>query len=158
MGLERAEAAREGDVLLGGDVLVAEENDLVLEQRPMDLVERLVVYRLGQGDAVDLGPDRRAQRLGRDAAIGLSLVLVVGRTQPSRPGMYLQHGGLPFVAVALISQTSARRLLDGTRPPETAPSDCTRAARANSRTRRRWRDAIMGLAPIERSRLNGERC
>ena len=71
MRLEVAEAAGEREVLLGGDVLVAEEDDLVLEQRAMDLVERLVVERLGQVDASDLGADRRAERLdGEDGGLG----------------------------------------------------------------------------------------
>ena len=48
MHLQVAEARRKGDVLFRRDVLVAEEDDLVLEQRAMNLVERLAVDRLRQ--------------------------------------------------------------------------------------------------------------
>jgi hypothetical protein len=69
MCLQRAEAAGEGDVLLGREVLLAEEDHLVLEQRAVNLIERLVIDRLRQRNAAELGANSRTERLGRDAAI-----------------------------------------------------------------------------------------
>ena len=95
MRLQLAEAAREGDVLLGGDVLVAEEDDLELQQRAMDLVEGLVVDRLGQVDAAELGADRRAQRLNAEMVIGLLLSVGVDGSQGARSDVKLRHRSSP---------------------------------------------------------------
>ena len=53
--LEHAEAARELDLLLGRELLVAEERDFVVEERVGDLRERVVVERLREIDARDFG-------------------------------------------------------------------------------------------------------
>ena len=79
--VELAEAAAEGDVLLARDLLVAEQQDAVLEERAVDLVELGVAERLGEIDALDLGAEGVAQRtegkrhgdlLNHDAYHGLS--------------------------------------------------------------------------------------
>ena len=58
-----AEAARERDLLVGGEVLVGEEQHEVLEPRGADRGDGLVGQRLGEVDAADLGADRRAHPL-----------------------------------------------------------------------------------------------
>src|SRR4051812_11048031 len=60
--LERTEALRQRDVLAAGDVLVAEEEDLVLHQQVPDLVEEAGVARgLREADVAQLGADRRGE-------------------------------------------------------------------------------------------------
>ena len=66
MLLQVAEATREGQLVLGGDVLVAEEDHLVLEEGALDLGEGGVV-EVGQGDAADLGAERGAEGAYTDA-------------------------------------------------------------------------------------------
>ena len=62
MNLEIAEAATEGDVPLAVEVvLVAEEDDLPLQERPPDLGDRVVRQGTGEIDPADLGADRRGQ-------------------------------------------------------------------------------------------------
>ena len=58
VGIEFAEAAAEGDVLLARDLLVAEQQDAALEEGAVDLVEFGVAERLGEIDALDLGAER----------------------------------------------------------------------------------------------------
>ena len=48
VGLEWSPVGREGGVLFSGDVLAAEEQDLPLEQRPVQLLEELGVDALGR--------------------------------------------------------------------------------------------------------------
>ena len=60
MLLEHAEAARERDLLLRSQLLVAEEDHLVVEETAGDLHERIVGQRLRQVDAGDLGPEMLA--------------------------------------------------------------------------------------------------
>ena len=56
--LQRAEPLGERDVLGAGDVLVAEEQDLVLQQQRLDLGEERGVARgVGQADVAQLGAD-----------------------------------------------------------------------------------------------------
>ena len=58
MVFQLAEAAGEGDMLGARDVLVAQEQHLVLQQRALDLGEQAVVARgIGQADADQLGAD-----------------------------------------------------------------------------------------------------
>jgi len=58
MILEVAEAAREGDMLRLADLLIAEEQDLVVEQRLPDLAEQVIVRdRVRDADAVQLRAD-----------------------------------------------------------------------------------------------------
>ena len=52
-----AEAAAEGHQLLGGDVLVAEDDQLVFDQRRLDRGELRVRQRLAQIDAGNLGAE-----------------------------------------------------------------------------------------------------
>jgi hypothetical protein len=57
--LEWAEALGEGDVLAAGDVLIADEQHLVLQQQRLELgEERLVPGGLSQADVAQLGSDR----------------------------------------------------------------------------------------------------
>ena len=62
VGVELAEAAAEGDVLLARDLLVAEQQDAFLQEGAMDLVELRVAGRLGEIDAGDLGAERVGKR------------------------------------------------------------------------------------------------
>jgi hypothetical protein len=64
-----AEAAREGELLLRRDALVAEEDHQVLQQRPAHLRHGLVVHGLRQVQAEDLRPDAAGQRLHLDALV-----------------------------------------------------------------------------------------
>ena len=54
-----AEAAREGLVALGVELLVAEEDHAVVEQRLADVADGAVVELLADVDVVDLGADAR---------------------------------------------------------------------------------------------------
>ena len=67
MHLELAELAAERDVLLGGDVLVAEEQHLVVEPRLVQRREGGRIAGLAQVDAADLGADRRRDGYDRAA-------------------------------------------------------------------------------------------
>ncbi|GLZ25692.1 hypothetical protein Pstu01_23610 [Stutzerimonas stutzeri] len=51
--LQRAETAAEGDLLLGGDALVTEHQQSVIEMGTMDTSEIGFVQRLGQVQAND---------------------------------------------------------------------------------------------------------
>src|SRR5690349_24588298 len=53
-----AEIAREGDVLLVGDLLVGEDHDQMLHPRVVDLLDGFSIDRLGHVDAMDLGAER----------------------------------------------------------------------------------------------------
>src|SRR4051795_2663969 len=67
--LEGTEPLGEGNVLATGDVLVADEEHLVLQQQRPELGEERVVPRgLGQADVAQLGADARGQRGDLDAA------------------------------------------------------------------------------------------
>jgi hypothetical protein len=55
VNLQHAEAATEVDLLLRGDTLVAEHDDMVLQVRAVDAGEVLVVDRMRQVQADDLG-------------------------------------------------------------------------------------------------------
>ena len=62
MDRERTEAAAEGDVLLGRDVLIAQhEHALAVEKAAPHRREGRVVERLRQVEADDLGPERRRE-------------------------------------------------------------------------------------------------
>ena len=65
--VERAEARAERLVRCDGDVLIAEEDYLVLDERGADLLERLVVERR-QIYSQDLGADRGCERADGDRA------------------------------------------------------------------------------------------
>ena len=68
--LERAEAPREGDVLGPGEVLVAQEQHLVLEQERFDLREQgVVARRVAEIDVDELGSDGAGQRLDLDRRV-----------------------------------------------------------------------------------------
>jgi hypothetical protein len=66
--LQLAEAAGEGQLLFGRDRLVAEEQDLPLQQRGLQRRDRLVRQRPGQVDVVHLGPDGRGEGRQHDGA------------------------------------------------------------------------------------------
>jgi hypothetical protein len=55
---DRPEAAREGEMLFGRQLLVMQEDNEIV-QRPLDLRERRVRQRLGEVDATDVGAERR---------------------------------------------------------------------------------------------------
>ena len=63
MGAELAEAAAEGDLLVGIQVLSAEEQDLVLVEGRPERGDGPVVERPAQVEAVDLGPEDAGDRL-----------------------------------------------------------------------------------------------
>ena len=70
-----AEPLGERDVLGPGDVLVAEEQHLVLQQQRLELGEQVVVAGgVGQVDVAQLGADVDGQRCDLDA-IGADVVL-----------------------------------------------------------------------------------
>ncbi len=71
MDVQLAEQPAESQMLLRRDVLVAEEDDDVLGQRPVDLVHRPVGQRLGEIDAIDLRADDRGQLVDADRFIRL---------------------------------------------------------------------------------------
>src|SRR5262249_12788019 len=91
MFLELAEAPRELEVLLGRDVLVPEEDDLVREQRLADPGDRPLVERVAQVDTRELGADRRAERLHGETMIWLRLGVVVHRSKSARAHVKLRH-------------------------------------------------------------------
>ena len=62
-----AEAATEGELLLGADVLIAEEDHQMIHQRLMDHIETGIVQRPGQIDATDFSADPRCQLADLDA-------------------------------------------------------------------------------------------
>lgn len=69
--LELAEPAGEGDVVGAADRLIADEQDLVLQQEGSELGEQgVVVGDLGEVDAVQFRPDVGGQPVGSDASGG----------------------------------------------------------------------------------------
>jgi len=56
MDLQHAKAATEGDLLVGGDALVAKDHHMVIQVRAVNAGEILVIDRAGQIQADDLGP------------------------------------------------------------------------------------------------------
>src|SRR3954467_4287404 len=73
MDVQIAELAAEGEMLLRGDVLVAEEDHEVFGKRAMDLVHGAVGQRAREIDAGDLGADDRRQLLDADGLVRLAL-------------------------------------------------------------------------------------
>lgn len=69
MDVQRAEAPRKALVVLAAEVLVAEYDDMVFEQRAMDFVELVVRQFARQVDAFDFGADDRRQRAYCDCLI-----------------------------------------------------------------------------------------
>ena len=67
--LQRPEAAAEVQVLIGGDVLVAEEQHLPVQERAADLAELLVRELCREIDAFDLRPDHGRQRAHGDGFV-----------------------------------------------------------------------------------------
>ncbi|MCY1557084.1 hypothetical protein D9M68_938990 [compost metagenome] len=59
--LQRAETAAEGDLLLGGDALVTEHQQGVIEMGAMDTGEVFIAQRSGQIQADDLGAHWRIE-------------------------------------------------------------------------------------------------
>src|SRR6516162_7751498 len=70
---EAAEIARNTDLILEADVLVAEEENLIARERVVQLLDLLVGKRPGQVDCADLGSDMGAVRRGGDGFIGRGL-------------------------------------------------------------------------------------
>ena len=62
MNFESAEVARKIEMLLRGDVLIAEEEKLPLQQRTPQLRQRCAVERLAEVDAIHLRANRGRQR------------------------------------------------------------------------------------------------
>ncbi|MCY1546196.1 hypothetical protein D9M68_821830 [compost metagenome] len=76
MDLQRAEAATEGDLLLGGDALVTEDQQGVIQMGAMDASEVGIAQGTGQVQADDFGTQwcvegTDVERLGRRLATGL---------------------------------------------------------------------------------------
>ncbi len=59
--VELTEAAAELDVLLAGDVLIAEQQDAVVEERPVDLAEFRFGHRPADVDVADFSAQRVRQ-------------------------------------------------------------------------------------------------
>jgi hypothetical protein len=70
--VQLAELPAEIEVLVLRHVLVAEEDDEVLGQRPVDLVHLPVGDRPAERDAADLGADQGRQAVHPDRLIGLA--------------------------------------------------------------------------------------
>jgi hypothetical protein len=73
MDVQLAEQPAERHVLVGRDVLVAEEDDAVLGQRPMQLVLLAVAERRAEVDAGDLRADDRRQLVDGDGLVRRAL-------------------------------------------------------------------------------------
>jgi hypothetical protein len=78
MHVQIAELAAEGEMLVGADVLIAEEDHEVFGERAMDLVHlavggRIAVDQPADVDAGNLRADDRRQLLDADGLIGLGL-------------------------------------------------------------------------------------
>ena len=56
--LQFAEAAAEGNVLLRGQLLLAKENDAIVDERPADFADHVVVEVARQVDAGNFGAER----------------------------------------------------------------------------------------------------
>jgi hypothetical protein len=65
MDVKLAEALAKRLVLIDGHILVAEENDAMVEQRLVNGVKLLVGERLAEVDAGDLGADGGRERVDR---------------------------------------------------------------------------------------------
>lgn len=59
--LQHTETAAEGDLLFGGNALVAEHHHVMVQVRAMDAGEVLVIDRAGQVQADDFGTDSAAE-------------------------------------------------------------------------------------------------
>ena len=70
MSAERTEMARQPDLVVEADHLVAEENHLKACEGIMQLGDLLVRERLGQIDIADFGADMRTGRCDRDGLVG----------------------------------------------------------------------------------------
>src|SRR5215470_7899378 len=97
MDVKLAEASAEGLVLIGREVLIAEEDDPVVDQGVVDLLEGGVVQGRGQIDAVDHGAHVRRELLYADrcwrhgSLLWLDAILwpspaLFNRALPSRTG------------------------------------------------------------------------
>ena len=101
MHMQLAEQPAEGQVLVGRDVLVAEEDHEVLGQRAMDLVLLAVGERLAEIEAVDLGTDDGRQLVDGDGLVRRALI---GDVPIAGAGVAAQgslHGSLllqPYIA------------------------------------------------------------
>jgi hypothetical protein len=87
MDEDLAEAAREGLVALGVELLVAEEDDAVVEQGLPDVPDRAVVELLADVDIVHLGADAAGNGPHLDPAVAhlVSSSNLVGRGYGVRP-------------------------------------------------------------------------
>jgi hypothetical protein len=68
--VQLAEEPAEILLLLWSEVLVAEEDHTVLDERAVDVLERLLVERTGEVDTVDLGTNMRGELLHPDRRVG----------------------------------------------------------------------------------------
>ena len=78
MAAERAKIASKTNLIVEIDLLVAEEDHLVLDERLVKLLHLLVRQRPGQVDIADLRADMRRQRLNGDGFIFHDVCSVVG--------------------------------------------------------------------------------
>src|SRR5262249_28152179 len=145
MNVQFAEQPAEGQMLLRRDVLVAEEDDDVLGQRPVDLIHRPVRQRLGEIGAVGLGAHDRgevvnAKRLIRRRRGGVvpdgRAVLAAERTNKEPPGE------IPLPRMVARAGAGATQLgRDGKNPGGTAMSAPPPKAANAAWTSSRWGNA-----------------
>src|SRR5689334_5873129 len=90
MKVQIAEQSSEREVLVLGQMLVAEEDHQILGERAVDLVERAIAERLRQIDAGDLAADDRRQLVDGDRVIWRRLVgeMLVTRTVVRPDGIH----------------------------------------------------------------------
>ena len=108
MEVELPEPAAKIEVLLVGQVLVAEEDDEVLGQRAMDLVH-LAVRRRAQVDAADLAADNRRQFVDADRLIGRVFRGVLD-PRAAKAAQRTLHPGSPVLA--LLAEHAAKDRVD----------------------------------------------
>src|SRR5581483_8619216 len=117
--IERAEPAREGELLLAGEALVAEDQHRVLVDRRLELVDGLAVDRLGQVDAEHLGAELRIEGVDRQRhGYTLTARAPTGNHTPFGYRSAMDHSTGPTVAetlAAAIAEVRPDRLPAGMR-------------------------------------------
>ena len=97
VALERAEPLGQLHVVGAADRLVAEEEDLVLQEQVLDLGEDgRVVGRVGQADVAQLGADEAGEAVDLDAARATRSAVLLHR----HPVDGFGHGGFSWVFVS----------------------------------------------------------
>src|SRR4029078_11286598 len=102
MNMQIAEPAAEGEMLLRGDVLVAEEDHEGFGERAMDLGHGPGRQRTGEIDTGNLRADDRRELFDADGLIGFGFTGGVPITGPLLAGQRADALPLPFSDTALI--------------------------------------------------------